>query len=62
MIGIRCERPGHIAAIRTVNEAALGQSTEADIVGFGPTFRYGLSSWKVGVSLRTPTNRGSNGC
>jgi putative acetyltransferase len=32
MMSIRRERPEDVAAIRTVNEAAFGQSTEADIV------------------------------
>jgi predicted N-acetyltransferase YhbS len=32
MTSIRRERLEHIAAIRTVNEAAFGQNTEADIV------------------------------
>jgi putative acetyltransferase len=32
MMSIRRERPEDMAAIRTVNEAAFGQSTEADIV------------------------------
>jgi putative acetyltransferase len=32
MIGIRPERPDDIAAVRAINEAAFGHTSEADIV------------------------------